>query len=123
MSDSGQYPSLPCITTLTSRCKDMKELPLNALRTFSLAAKWMSFRKAAEELNVTPTAVSHQVKHLEGMLGVSLFRRFPRPLSLTQEGQELYPKILAAMNQLAAACENVRSSIETELVESADQNG
>jgi LysR family glycine cleavage system transcriptional activator len=52
--------------------------PLNALRAFEAAARHLSFTKAAEELNVTQAAISHQVKALEEILGVQLFRRWRR---------------------------------------------
>jgi len=49
--------------------------PLNALKAFESAARELSFKRAAEELSVTPAAISHQVKALEEYLGVALFRR------------------------------------------------
>ena len=61
--------------------------PLNALRAFEAAARHLSFTKAAAELNVTPAAVSHQVKALEDLLQVGLFRRLTRALRLTDAGQ------------------------------------
>ncbi|MHA1601137.1 MAG: LysR family transcriptional regulator, partial [Alphaproteobacteria bacterium] len=57
--------------------------PLNALRAFEAAGRHLSFRKAAEELNVTPAAISHQVKALEAFYGAPLFRRLTRALLLT----------------------------------------
>ena len=65
--------------------------PLNALRAFEAAARHLSISKAADELNVTPAAVSHQVKALEDTLGLSLFRRLNRALMLTDPGQLLLP--------------------------------
>ena len=67
--------------------------PLNALRAFEAAARHLSFLKAAEELHVTPGAVSQQVKSLEEQLGLALFRRLPRGVLLTDAGQ-LYGKRL-----------------------------
>lgn len=61
--------------------------PLNALRAFEAAARHLSFAKAADELSVTPAAVSHQVRKLEDYLGIQLFRRLPRGLLLNDEGQ------------------------------------
>jgi len=61
--------------------------PLNALRAFVVAAKHLSFTKAAADLFVTPAAVSQQVKQLEDHLGCALFRRTNRALLLTDEGQ------------------------------------
>ena len=54
--------------------------PLNALKAFEVAGRHMSFSRAAEELNVTPAAISHQIKALETDLGVKLFRRLNRSL-------------------------------------------
>lgn len=72
----------------------MRQLPpLNALQVFETAARYLSFQRAAEELNVTPTAVSHQIKVLEDHLGLSLFQRRPRPLSFTEAGRILYPLV------------------------------
>ncbi len=62
-------------------------LPLNALRVFEAAARHLSFRQAAEELNVTPAAVSQQIKSLEDLLDVKLFHRLHRGLALTEAGQ------------------------------------
>ncbi|MBD1868874.1 transcriptional regulator GcvA [Cyanobacteria bacterium FACHB-471] len=77
--------------------------PLNALHTFEVAARCLSFQQAAEELDITPTAVSHQIKVLEDYLGVSLFRRRPRPLALTEVGQLLYPAVNKSLDAIAAA--------------------
>ena len=62
--------------------------PLNALRAFEAAARHLSFKKAAVELSVTPTAVSHQIKQLEEFLGFPLFRRLTRALELTAQGRD-----------------------------------
>jgi len=61
-------------------------LPLNALRVFDAAARHLSFTRAADELAVTPAAVGQQIRALEDMLGVVLFRRTPKGLELTPEG-------------------------------------
>ncbi len=63
------------------------QLPLNALRVFESAARHLSFRQAADELNVTPAAVSQQIKSLEDLLGVKLFHRLHRGLALTDAGK------------------------------------
>lgn len=62
-------------------------LPLNALRVFDAAARHLSFTRAADELAVTPAAVGQQIRALEDVLGVILFRRTSRGLELTNEGQ------------------------------------
>ena len=70
--------------------------PLNALRAFEAAARHLSFLKAAQELHVTPGAVSQQVKGLEAQLGLTLFRRLTRGVLLTDTGQ-LYAKRLGEL--------------------------
>src|SRR5262249_60776283 len=64
--------------------------PLAALRAFEAAARHLSFKRAAAELAVTPTAISHQIRLLEDWIGLRLFRRQPRLVLLTPEGQRLY---------------------------------
>lgn len=83
----------------------MRCLPsLNALRAFEAAARHMSFQRAAEELEVTPTAISHQIKNLETQLQLSLFVRCnPRPLQLTEAGLQLYPVLYDGFDRFAAA--------------------
>jgi DNA-binding transcriptional LysR family regulator len=81
--------------------------PLNALRAFEAAARHLSFTRAAEELRVTQAAVSHQVKALEQRLGIALFRRLPRSLILTDEGQALLPELRDAFDRLARAIDRV----------------
>lgn len=81
-----------------------RDLPsLNALRAFEAAARHLSFTRAADELNVTQAAVSHQVKALEERLGISLFRRLNRRLMLTDAGQMLQPSVGEALDQMADA--------------------
>ncbi|CZF86846.1 transcriptional regulator GcvA [Grimontia marina] len=65
--------------------------PLNALRAFESTARHLSIKKASEELNVTPAAVSQQIKTLESYLDIELFERKVRALSLTEAGEQLYP--------------------------------
>ena len=76
-------------------------LPLNALRAFEAAARHLSFTRAAIELCVTQAAVSHQVKLLEQRLGVTLFRRLPRGLLITEEGQALLPSLQESFDRMA----------------------
>ncbi|ONN63862.1 LysR family transcriptional regulator [Herbaspirillum sp. VT-16-41] len=76
-------------------------LPLNALRAFEMSARHLSFTRAAEQLSVTQTAVSMQVKNLEQRLGVALFRRLPRGLALTDEGQALLPVVAQSFGRIA----------------------
>jgi LysR family glycine cleavage system transcriptional activator len=77
--------------------------PLNALRAFEAAARHLSFRKAAAELFVTPTAISHQVKALEAHLSVRLFNRLPRGLALTLHGAALLPRLTQGFELLREA--------------------
>ena len=77
--------------------------PLGALRAFEAAARRLSFRDAAVELGVTPTAISHQIRILEDICGRPLFRRRPRPLALTDVGERLFPVIQHGFDQFAAA--------------------
>jgi LysR family transcriptional regulator of beta-lactamase len=75
-------------------------IPLNALRAFESAARHLSFTRAADELCVTQTAISHQVKGLEQRLGVALFRRSNRGLKLTDEGLALAPALFEAFGAI-----------------------
>lgn len=77
-------------------------LPLNALRAFEVSARHLSFTRAAQELNVTQTAVSQHVKNLEDRLGAPLFRRLPRGLALTDEGHALLPVLAQSFARMAA---------------------
>lgn len=86
--------------------------PLNALHTFEVAARHLSFQYAAEELDVTSTAVSHQVKVLEDHLGVLLFRRRPRPLALTEAGQLLYPAVCESLDAIAEEIARLKQTPE-----------
>lgn len=82
--------------------------PLPALRAFEAAARHLSFKRAAEELFVTPAAVSQQIKALESYLGAPLFRRLPRALELSGYGRAMLPKVRDGLDCLAAAVELVR---------------
>lgn len=83
---------------------------LNALRSFEAAARHGSFTAAAEELSVTQTAISHQVRSLETTLGVDLFVRRPRSLTLTDEGRQLADYALRAFDLLADGMDKVKAS-------------
>jgi len=85
----------------------LKLPPLNALRAFEAAAKNLSFSKAAEELSVTPAAVSHQIKGLEEWLGVPLFRRMNRAVILTDEGQSYVLGVREGLSQIQDATEKL----------------
>ena len=77
--------------------------PLAALRAFEAAARHLSFTRAADELHVTQTAISHQIRGLEERLGVRLFRRLPRGLVLTEEAQRYLPAVRDAFARLEVA--------------------
>jgi LysR family glycine cleavage system transcriptional activator len=81
---------------------------LNGLRAFEAAARHMSFTRAAEELNVTQTAVSHQIRRLEEQLGMTLFIRQNRALLLTREAQDYLPSIRSAFEDLRRATAKLR---------------
>jgi len=80
-------------------------LPLRALAAFESAARLESFRAAAEELALTPSAVSHQVRILEARLGLRLFDRVGRGVVLSPEGSELFDRIRGSFDALAEAVE------------------
>ncbi|MGK7870891.1 LysR substrate-binding domain-containing protein [Falsiroseomonas sp. E2-1-a20] len=86
--------------------------PLTALRAFEATARHMSFKAAASELGVTPTAISHQVRDLEEACGTALFRRRPRPLKLTKAGDHLFPVLQAGFDSIAAAVSGLREAEE-----------
>lgn len=79
-----------------------RHLPLNALRAFESSARHLSFTRAARELNVTQAAVSQQVRALEERLGAQLFKRLPRGLGMTDEGQALLPVVSDAFGRIDA---------------------
>ena len=87
--------------------------PLNALRAFESAGRHLSFTKAAAELNVTPAAIGHQIKALEELLEVRLFRRLTRALRLTEAGQAALPTISQGFHKLAQGVEQMRAHSES----------
>lgn len=85
--------------------------PLIGLRAFYAAARHLSFKKAAAELGVTPTAISHQIQLLERYCGCRLFRRRPRPLSLTPEGVRLFPAIRDGFEAFTSAIASLKKDV------------
>jgi LysR family glycine cleavage system transcriptional activator len=77
--------------------------PLNALRAFEAAARHMNFSRAADELSVTPGAVSQQIQNLEDYIGAPLFKRTPKGLLLTDAAQTALPALREAFDRLAEA--------------------
>lgn len=91
-------------------------LPLNALRAFEASARHLSFTRAAIELRVTQAAVSHQVKLLEQRLNVELFRRLPRGLMITAEGEALLPVLKESFDRMADTLERFEGGQLREVV-------
>ncbi|MEL7099841.1 MAG: LysR family transcriptional regulator [Pseudomonadota bacterium] len=87
--------------------------PLTWFRSFEAAARTLSFTAAAQEIGLTQSAVSQQVRSLELRLGVSLFVRLPRGLALTDEGRKLLPQVGTALDTLVAAAEPFTAGVAT----------
>ena len=77
--------------------------PLNSLRAFEAAARLGGFSRAADELHVTPAAVSQQVRELESRLGVTLFQRQPRGVRLTAQGEQYFAQVAEALQRVETA--------------------
>ena len=82
--------------------------PLSALRAFEAAARLRSFKTAAEELFITPTAISHRIRVLEEYLERPLFVRKVRAVELTADGQTLWMAVSSGFQTIAVAIEQVR---------------
>ena len=91
-----------------TRARRLPSLP--ALRAFEATARLGSAQRAAEELSVTPTAISHQVRQLEEALGTALFVRTPRQLVLTAPGRELQQALTASFDAMADAVARLRAA-------------
>jgi DNA-binding transcriptional LysR family regulator len=83
--------------------------PLDLIQGFEAAARSLSFTKAAEELSLTQSAISRQIRALEDSLGVALFERRPRSLALTEEGRTLYRVAAEALERLQEAASRLRA--------------
>jgi len=83
--------------------------PLNALRTFEAAARHRSFKGAGDELCVSHSAISHQIKKLEQYLGVELFIRVAKGVELSKAGRDYYPTIRAAFDRVSDGTELILS--------------
>ena len=90
--------------------------PLNAVRAFEAAARRGNFNLAAEELNVTPSAISHQVRGLEEFFGVKLFRRRGRNVELTPKARDFLRSVTQALDQINAASQRVMRRPEGNLL-------
>ncbi|GJL81388.1 MAG: transcriptional regulator GcvA [marine bacterium B5-7] len=84
--------------------------PLNSLKAFEAAARHMSFQKAAAELNVTPAALSYQIRQLEDLLGIKLFKRLNRAVELSREGALIEPGIREGFERLSQAMRRLKRS-------------
>jgi LysR family glycine cleavage system transcriptional activator len=93
-----------------------RHLPsLSALRAFEATARHLSFTRAATELNLTQTAISHRIKELEGLLSVQLFTRRQNAITLTDAGRSYLDAIRPALAQIASATDTVSSEGENRL--------
>ena len=90
--------------------------PLSALRAFETAARHLNFSRAAEELSITHSAVSHQIKALEGHLGVKLFKRSGRAMLLTSDGQRLYAHVREAFARLQRGVAELRADARRSII-------
>lgn len=90
--------------------------PLNPLRAFEAAGRWQSIRRAADELGVTPGAVSRQVQSLEAHLGTRLFRREPREMVLTAEGEEFLAAVSLHFDGLREATQKLTGRRNVEIL-------
>ncbi len=87
----------------------LRHIPgLQSLKAFDASARLLSFTKAAQELNVTPAAISHQIKELEELTGVTLFHRTSRHMQLSRAGMILKPAIAEALEGLTDALQRIR---------------
>ena len=86
--------------------------PLNALRAFEAAARHLNFSRAADELSVTPGAVSQQIQNLEDYVGASLFKRTPKGLLLTHAAQTALPALREAFDRLAEAASLLTAAVD-----------
>lgn len=93
--------------------------PLALLKTFEVAARHLSFKRAAEELHVTPAAVSQQIRQLEDALGATLFQRLTRAVALTDAGATLLPGVRDGLDRLAEAVQEVRQPVAQPLMVTA----
>lgn len=94
----------------------MRLPPLNSLRAFEAAARLMSFQKAARELNVTPSALSYQIRQLEEFLQIQLFVRMNRAIALTEAGQRIAPGIADAFERLQETMGRLRTGGPTNVL-------
>ena len=95
--------------------------PLNSLRAFEATARHLSFSKAAQELHVTPAALSHQIRGLEDQFGLRLFHRRARAIELTEAARLIYPGIRAGFESIREAV--IAGASTAEVKRTAIQSG
>lgn len=92
------------------------QTPIRGLRAFCIASKCLSFKHAAAQLYLTPSAVSHQIKQLESQLGISLFKRGTRTIELTSAGKSFYQSVYPIINQLESTISQFTSKQQNETI-------
>lgn len=98
---------------MEQRVNERRRLPpLNALRAFEAAARHLNFSRAADELSVTPGAVSQQIQNLEDYVGAALFKRTPKGLLLTDAAQTALPALREAFDRLAEAASLLTAAVD-----------
>ena len=88
-----------------------KHVPLRSLHTFCLASRHLSFKKAADDICLTASAVSHQISDLESQLGFRLFHRLTRSIELTEKGEQLHQQIEPHFRAIDAAVSTIRADV------------
>lgn len=94
----------------------MRLPPLNNLRTFQVAGRHLSFTRAGDELSITPSAVSHQIKTLEAFLGLPLFRRLTRALEFTEAGKQYFEYLDTMFFRLASETQQLSPEYSRKIV-------
>lgn len=90
--------------------KELNRYQLAKLHTFEVAARYQSFAMAAQELSLTPSAISHQINNLESELGFKLFKRFHRHIELTDEGKSLFRTLQTLLHKLNQEVIDIRAN-------------
>jgi DNA-binding transcriptional LysR family regulator len=110
----GLWPSHQLPAAIAKiRCLDLTNVNLKLLHTFLLAAEQESFRKAADESNRSPSAVSMQIRGLEEQIGVPLFRRTPQKVILTPEGRALFDQVRRAVREVQAGLDQLADAAQS----------
>lgn len=100
-TDKKQARALPHLLRIHFKLRIMPiQTPIRGLRSFCIAAKCLSFKHAAEQLYLTPSAISHQIKQLEAQLGFELFKRQTRAIELTNAGKQFHLAVQPILTEL-----------------------